>query len=124
MLITKALLHLAFELGGVFGQTWATVLEVLQRLDAALFERGVVGGEGESASKASVAALPGSPMTAAGWIGGRLDTELVRLRASLDLLFEQVSETRADSLSGCGRGVGPVGSGGGEGCCCAWHREG
>ena len=42
VIMSKTLLMLAFEMGGALGEAWTMVLEVLQRLDSALINRGIM----------------------------------------------------------------------------------
>jgi hypothetical protein len=53
VIMSKTLLMLAFEMGGALGEGWMMVLEVLQRLDSALINRGMMPA-GEELSKISM----------------------------------------------------------------------
>lgn len=102
ILVLKTLLSLVFELGGVLGEAWWMVLEVLQRLDTALFERGLApsymanGRDGakrtpnlQGSSRTPNLQGSSSVVPVGEWSEGRLEVELIRLRSGLDALFEQ-----------------------------------
>eukprot|EP00960_Hanusia_phi_P070517 767327-Hanusia_phi.AAC.4 len=92
ILITKALLLLVFDMGGVLGDSWSMVLEVLQRLDAALIERGLLPdspGRGED---------PPKVVAEGSWSEGRMEAELVKLRLYLDMMFEQTEQLDDEAI--------------------------
>jgi hypothetical protein len=93
ILMCKALLSLVLDLGGVLGETWCVVLEALQRLDSALVDRGYLPAPHSHSSPQKNSIPPDSVDTASSkvWSQGRLEAELVNLRATLDTIFEQTS---------------------------------
>mmetsp|Transcript_50642 Transcript_50642/g.158224 ORF Transcript_50642/g.158224 Transcript_50642/m.158224 type:complete len:1222 (-) Transcript_50642:93-3758(-) len=92
ILITKALMLLVFDMGGVLGDSWSMVLEVLQRLDSALIERGLLPdnpGRGED---------PPKVLAEGSWSEGRMEAELVKLRLYLDMMFEQTDQLDDEAI--------------------------
>ena len=97
VIILKCLLMLTMEMGGSLGESWSTVLEVLQRLDSALSDRGLP----PSSSKGGYDSTPRTPMatpqkisvpvaaTGGTWTQARVELEMGQLRLVLDRLFEE-----------------------------------
>jgi len=103
VIMVKALLLLTFEMGGALGESWVMVLEVLQRLDAALIDRGLLPNGGPNTPQARRVGLFPPPAEAGEpllpWSQTRVDLEIGQMRVLLDKLFEESDRLDDDTAA-------------------------
>ena len=104
VIMVKALLLLTFEMGGALGESWVMVLEVLQRLDAALTDRGLqpnFGGPNTPEARSMSLFPPPSEIgeQSQPWTQARVDLELAQVRVLLDKIFEESERLDDDTAA-------------------------
>jgi len=104
VIMVKALLLLTFEMGGALGESWVMVLEVLQRLDAALTDRGLQPNLGGPSTPQACSMCHFPPPSEIGeksqpWTQARVDLELAQVRVLLDKIFEESERLDDDTAA-------------------------